>query len=126
QRLLDAHKIADEYFQRALQSAEAQIGRDMLTERGFTREHAEQFGVGYAPQGWNNLLGHLRNRGFRDDELKISGLFSEGRRGLYDRFRGRLMWPIRDMTDNTVGFGGRRLSEEDQGPKYLNSPETPI
>ena len=126
QRLLDAHKVADEFFQRALQSSEAQIGRDMLTGRGFTREHAEQFGVGYAPQGWNNLLGHLRNRGFRDDELKLTGLFSEGRRGLYDRFRGRLMWPIRDMTGSTVGFGGRRLYEDDQGPKYLNSPETQI
>lgn len=126
QRLLDAHKVADEYFQRALQSSEAQVGRDMLTGRGFSREHAEQFGVGYAPQGWNNLLAHLRNRGFRDDELKVTGLFSEGRRGLYDRFRGRLMWPIRDMTGSTVGFGGRRLYEEDQGPKYLNSPETPI
>lgn len=126
QRLLDAHKIADEFYQRGLQTSEAQIGRDMLTERGFTREHAGQFGVGYAPQGWNNLLGHLRNKGFHDEELKGTGLFSEGRRGLYDRFRGRLMWPIRDMTGNTVGFGGRRLYEEDQGPKYLNSPETPI
>src|SRR5699024_3999334 len=113
-------------YQRALQTSEAQIGREMLTERGFTREHAEQFGVGYAPQGWNNLLGHLRNEGFRDDELKVTGLFSEGRRGLYDRFRGRLMWPIRDMTGSTVGFGGRRLYDDDQGPKYLNSPETPI
>lgn len=126
QRLLDAHKIADEFYQGALQTSEAQVGRDMLTERGFSREHAAQFGVGYAPQGWNNLLGHLRSRGFREDELKATGLFSEGRRGLYDRFRGRLMWPIRDMTGNTVGFGGRRLYEEDQGPKYLNSPETPI
>ncbi|WP_300342813.1 DNA primase [Nesterenkonia sp.] len=126
QRLLDAHKIADEYFRRALESPEAQLARQTLTSRGFTRAHAEQFGVGYAPQGWNNLLGHLRSRGFSDDELQATGLFSEGRRGLYDRFRGRLMWPIRDMTGNTIGFGGRRLYEEDQGPKYLNSPETPI
>ncbi len=126
QRLLDAHKIADELFQRALLSPEAQTARTFLEERGFTREHAEQFAVGYAPKGWDGLLGHLRAKGFRDDELKLTGLFSEGTRGLYDRFRGRLMWPIRDMTGNTVGFGGRRLYEDDKGPKYLNSPETAI
>lgn len=126
QRLLDAHKIADEFYQKHLQSPEAQTGRDMLTGRGFTREHAATFGVGYAPQGWSNLVDHMRREGFRDDELKLTGMFSEGGRGLYDRFRGRLMWPIRDMTGNTVGFGGRRLYEDDKGPKYLNSPETSI
>ncbi len=126
QRLLDAHKIADEYFQAQLLQPEAQIAREFLTGRGFTRQHAESFGVGYAPRGWNNLLNHLRTKGFREDELKLTGLFSEGQRGLYDRFRGRLIWPIRDMTSTTVGFGGRRLYEDDQGPKYLNSPETPI
>jgi DNA primase len=126
QRLLDAHKIADEFYQRCLTIPEAQIGRDFLTARGFTRAHAEQYGVGYAPKGWNNLLGHLRAKGFRDDELQHTGMFAEGRRGIYDRFRGRLMWPIRDMTGNTVGFGGRRLYEDDPGPKYLNSPETTV
>lgn len=125
-RLLDAHKIADEYFREQLHSPEAQIAREFLAGRGFTREHAEQFAVGYAPQGWDHLLKHLRSRGFTDEELSASGLFSEGSRGLYDRFRGRLIWPIRDMTSNTVGFGGRRLHEDDKGPKYLNSPETTI
>lgn len=126
QRLLDANKIADEFYRKSLHSPEAQIARDQLTSRGFTREHAEHFGVGYAPQGWANLLDHLRRQGFEDEELKQTGLFSEGSRGIYDRFRGRLMWPIRDMTGNTVGFGGRRLYEDDHGPKYLNSPETPV
>ena len=126
QRLLDAHKIADEFYRAALLSPEAQTAREFLTERGFTREHAEKFDVGYAPKGWDNLLRHLRSKGFRDDELKLTGMFSEGGRGIYDRFRGRLMWPIRDMTGNTVGFGGRRLYEDDKGPKYLNSPETHV
>lgn len=126
QRLLDAHKIADEFFQQALQSPEAQTARQMLTGRGFTREHAAQFSVGYAPKGWDNLLKHLRSKGFSEEELTETGMFSSGSRGIYDRFRGRLMWPIRDMTGNTVGFGGRHLYEEDKGPKYLNSPETAI
>lgn len=124
QRLLDAHKVAAEFYQRSLQQPEAQVAREFLTGRGFTREHAETFEVGYAPQGWSNLLDHLQRRGFHQDELKLTGLFSEGSRGLYDRFRGRLMWPISDMTGSTVGFGGRRLYEDDKGPKYLNSPET--
>ncbi|WP_147102754.1 DNA primase [Nesterenkonia populi] len=126
QRLLDAHKIAAEFFAQHLNSPEAQIARRELTSRGFTREHAVQFGVGYAPKGWDNLLGHLRTKGFKDEELRHTGLFSEGGRGFYDRFRGRLMWPIKDMATNTVGFGGRRLYDDDQGPKYLNSPETPV
>ncbi|GAA1117867.1 DNA primase [Nesterenkonia jeotgali] len=126
QRLLDAHKIADEFFQAALQSPEAQPAREMLTGRGFTREHAAQFSVGYAPKGWDNLLKHLRAKGFTEEELTETGMFSSGGRGIYDRFRGRLMWPIRNMTGNTVGFGGRHLYEDDKGPKYLNSPETAI
>ncbi|WIK82432.1 DNA primase [Micrococcus lylae] len=125
-RLIEANKIADELFVKALGSAEAQTARDFLTERGFTAEHAKQFGLGYAPQGWSHLLDALRKRGFRDEELRATGLFSEGQRGLYDRFRGRLVWPIRDMTGNTIGFGARKLYEDDPGPKYLNTPETAL
>ncbi|OFR90851.1 MULTISPECIES: DNA primase [Micrococcus] len=125
-RLIEANKIADELFVKALGSAEAQTARDFLTERGFTAEHARQFGLGYAPQGWSHLLDALRKRGFRDEELRATGLFSEGQRGLYDRFRGRLVWPIRDMTGNTIGFGARKLYEDDPGPKYLNTPETAL
>ena len=125
-RLLEAHKIADELFVRALGSREAQTAREFLTDRGFTAEHAKHFGIGYAPQGWSNLHDELRRRGFTDDELRASGLVSEGQRGLYDRFRGRLMWPIRDMTGATIGFGARKLYEDDPGPKYLNTPESPL
>lgn len=125
-RLLEAHRIAAEFFQERLGSPEAQIGRDFLTERGFDRSAAEQFGVGFAPAGWSTLLDHLRGRNFTEDELRATGMFSEGNRGLYDRFRGRLVWPIRDVTGEVIGFGARRLLQDDQGPKYLNTPETQL
>ncbi|WP_457972049.1 DNA primase [Arthrobacter sp. D1-17] len=126
QRLLDAHKIADEFFRGQLLTTGATEGRRFLQLRGFDRAAAEHFGVGYAPQGWDALLKHLRGRGFTDAELKLTGMFSEGNRGLYDRFRGRLIWPIRDIAGDTIGFGARKLYEDDQGPKYLNTPETTL
>jgi DNA primase len=126
QRLLDAHAAAAQFYAEQLSAPGAQVGRAFLSERGFDRAAAEQFGVGFAPQGWDGLLRHLRGRGFTDDELVVSGLMSKGNRGPYDRFRGRLVWPIRDVTGAVIGFGARRLLEEDQGPKYLNTPETPL
>ncbi len=126
QRLLDAHKIADEFFRAQLLTPGAAEGRNFLYGRGFDRAAAEQFGVGYAPQGWDSLLKHLRGRGYTDPELKLTGMFSEGGRGIYDRFRGRLIWPIRDIAGDTIGFGARKLYEDDQGPKYLNTPETAL
>ena len=126
QRLLDAHKVADEFFRAQLLTPGAAEGRNFLHGRGFDRAAAEQFGVGYAPQGWDALLKHLRGRGFTDAELKLTGMFSEGNRGIYDRFRGRLIWPIRDIAGDTIGFGARKLYEDDQGPKYLNTPETTL
>ncbi|MBT2565711.1 DNA primase [Arthrobacter sp. ISL-85] len=126
QRLLDAHKIADEFFRAQMLTPGAAEARNFLFGRGFDRAAAEHFGCGYAPQGWDGLLKHLRGRGFTDAELKLTGMFSEGNRGIYDRFRGRLIWPIKDMAGDTIGFGARRLYEDDQGPKYLNTPETTL
>ncbi|MFC7458073.1 DNA primase [Brachybacterium sp. GCM10030267] len=125
-RLLDAHAIAEEYYCEQLAGPAAEVGRRFLTERGFDREAAERFGVGFAPEGWDSLTSVLRGRGFTEQELVASGLVSQGQRGVYDRFRGRLVWPIRDITGNTIGFGARRLLESDKGPKYLNTPESPI
>ncbi|WP_026536172.1 DNA primase [Arthrobacter sp. H14] len=124
QRMLDAHKIAAEFFRSQLLSPDAAIGRRFLQERGFDRTAAEHFGIGFAPQGWEGLLKHLRGKGFTDDELSNTGMFSQGSRGIYDRFRGRLIWPIRDISGDTIGFGARRLLDDDKGPKYLNTPET--
>ena len=126
QRLLEAHRVAEEFYQRQLASAEGAAGRQFLAKRGFNQAMCTHFGVGYSPDSWDALTRHLRSKGFTDKELEIAGLASRGNRGLYDRFRGRLMWPIRDITGATVGFGARRLNEDPQSPKYLNTPETPI
>lgn len=131
QRLLDAHKIAGEFFREQLLTPAAAAGRQFLMERGFERSAAERFGVGFAPQGWDSLLKHLTGKGFSHEELKLTGMFSGGASGggqdrIYDRFRGRLIWPIRDIAGDTIGFGARKLFEEDQGPKYLNTPETAL
>jgi DNA primase len=125
-RLVEAHKAAAEYFVEQLTSAEAVVGRTFLSERGFDSAAAAHFGVGYAPNGWENLVKHLRGRGFTDEELATGGLASRGQRGLIDRFRGRLVWPIRDVTGDVVGFGARQLRADDDGPKYLNTPESPL
>ena len=125
-RLVEAHKLAAEYFVEHLVSPEAVIGRRFLEERGFDAAAAGHFGVGYAPMGWENLVKHLRAKGFSDDEMATGGLASHGQRGIIDRFRGRLIWPIRDVTGDVVGFGARKLRDDDDGPKYLNTPETPL
>ena len=125
-RLVEAHAAAAEFFRNQLTSPEAQIGRSFLTERGFDADAAAHFGVGFAPKSWDALTSHLRSRGFSEAEILAGGLASQGNRGIYDRFRGRLIWPIRDLGGDVVGFGARRLMEDDDGPKYLNTPETPL
>ena len=125
-RLLAANQAAWEFFVDRLSSPEAEPGRRFLGERGFDAEAARHFGVGFAPKSWDALTNHLKGRGFSTEELAAAGLVSQGDRGVYDRFRGRLIWPIRDVTGQTVGFGARRLLDDDQGPKYLNTPETAI
>ncbi len=127
QRLLDANRLAEAFFTEQLATPQAQAARDFLTGRGFDRLAAAHFAVGYAPAGWDNLARRLRDAGYTEHELVESGLCSRssGAR-VYDRFRDRLIWPIRDVTGATIGFGARRLSEADQGPKYLNTPETPV
>jgi len=125
-RLYAANTAAGEFFRGQLLTAEAETGRRFLGERGFDAGAAAHFGVGYAPRGWDGMLKALSAQGFTRDELLGAGLVSQGQRGVYDRFRGRLVWPIRDVTGQTIGFGARKLFDDDQGPKYLNTPETAI
>src|SRR5690606_15684068 len=109
-----------------LTTPEAAPGRRFLAGRGFDRADAERFGVGYAPAAGDALSRHLIARGFTVQEPMKGGLATEGRRGPVDRFRGRLIWPIRDIVGDVIGFGARKLHDSDDGPKYLNTPETPL
>ncbi len=125
-RLYAANTAAAEFFRAQLLSPDAEAGRRFLGERGFDAGAAAHFGVGFAPRGWDGMLKALTAQGFTREELSTAGLVSTGQRGVYDRFRGRLVWPIRDVSGQTIGFGARKLFDDDQGPKYLNTPETPI
>jgi DNA primase len=127
-RLVAAHKIAAEFYAEQLFSShEAMTGRQFLDKRGFDKDAATTFGVGFAPRDGEAVLELLRGRGFSNEEIVASGLCAQNQRGLYDRFRGRLMWPIRDASGDPIGFGARRLFDDDRiEAKYLNTPETPI
>jgi len=127
-RLVEAHRVAAEMYAEALVALpEARAARDFLRERGFDRAAAERFGIGFAPRAGEALTAHLAAKGFSDDEALAGGLAARGQRGLYDRFRGRLVWPIRDITGDVVGFGARRIFEDDRiEAKYLNTAETAI
>ncbi|MFI6510278.1 DNA primase [Streptosporangium sp. NPDC050855] len=125
-RLIEAHRAAAEFYVSKLSAPDAAPGRRFLSERGFERVDAERFGVGYAPAEWEALARHLMGRGFTAAELIKGGLAKEGRRGPIDRFRGRLVWPIRDITGDVIGFGARKLNDAEDGPKYLNTPESPL
>jgi len=125
-RLVAANNAAAIFYQEQIQLPAAQHGRDFLTKRGFDRDAAKSFNVGYAPDEWDGLYKHLKGQGFSDEELTLAGLIKEGSKGQIDRYRNRLIWPVKDISGDVVGFGARKLAsdEVDQGPKYLNSPET--
>ena len=126
-RLLEANRKAAEFYAAALRSPEAAPARTFLHDRGFDGAAAQRFGCGYAPAGWDGLTKHLLGAGFTFDELTRAGLSKEGRRGPIDRFHRRLLWPIRDLGGDVVGFGGRRVHDDDPiEAKYLNTPETPV
>ncbi len=126
-RLIEANKQAGAWYSEQLATPEALAARQFLDSRGFDADAAAHFGVGFSPRGGEDLVRHLRGQRFSDEELIASGLAGQGNRGLYDRFRGRLMWPIRDSSGDTIGFGARRIFDDDRiEAKYLNTPETSI
>ena len=128
-RLIAANALAAKFYQDQLNTSPlAAHARELMTKRGFDKAACQTFGVGYAPDEWDGLTKFLREQGFTIDELETAGLSKMGQRGPIDKFRNRLIWPIKDISGDVVGFGARKLAsdEEDQGPKYLNTSETPI
>ena len=127
QRLVAAHAEAAEFYASQLGTPGARTAREFLAQRGFDRPSAERYACGFAPEGWDPLTRHLRQRGFTSQEMITGGLAREARSGnLIDRFRRRLLWPIKEISGDVIGFGARKLFDDDDGPKYLNTPETPL
>ena len=125
ERLLAANDAATLFYQAQLAGARGAEARAYAERRGLDAATQREWQLGYAPDEWSALTDHLTARGFRDQELIAAGLAIEGQRGLYDRFRGRLIFPTRDVRGRMIGFGGRALGA-DQEPKYLNTPRTPL
>lgn len=123
-RILEANNAAALFYQSQIMSDAAETGREFLKSRGFDKAAAERFSIGFAPKAWSELYTHLKSLGFSDEELISAALVTKGDKGIYDKFRGRLIWPIRDSTSQVIGFGARKLFEDDNGPKYLNSSDT--
>ena len=126
-RLLEANEEAQRFFESQILTEEALPARKLLAGRNFSQQDCAHFGCGYAPQGWDNLVRHLADKGFTQQEMLDAGLARQGARGVYDYFRGRATWPIRDSTGRTLGFGARKLYDDDSiNAKYINTPDTQL
>lgn len=126
-RLLEANETAQEFFVSQLMTKDALAARKLLDGRNFSQADCQRFGCGYAPQGWDNLVRYLAGKGFTQQEMLDAGLARQGQHGVYDYFRGRVTWPIRDSTGRALGFGARKLYEDDSiGAKYINTPDTAL
>lgn len=123
-RLIVANKAAHEFYRQQLETPQAAAGREFLLDRGFSKEIIYEFECGYAPEGWDTATKHLLRMGFSFEELDAAGISKMGKRGPIDRFHRRLLWPIKDLSGNVIGFGARKLYDDDKLGKYMNTPET--
>lgn len=123
-RLIAANKAAHEFYRQQLETPQAAAGREFLLDRGFSKEIIYAFECGYAPEGWDTATKHLLRMGFSFEELDAAGISKMGKRGPIDRFHRRLLWPIKDLSGNVIGFGARKLFDDDKLGKYMNTPET--
>lgn len=123
-RLVQANAAAQAFYAAQLETPAAEPARRFLLDREFDASVARHFGCGYAPEGWDTLTRHLQEKGFTFAELESAGLSKMGRQGPIDRFHRRLLWPIRNLAGDVIGFGARKLFDDDQMGKYMNTPET--
>jgi DNA primase len=127
EQVVELNRLAQVFWESELQSKDkkAKAARKYLEERGISEEIQRQFHIGFSPDSWDSLLNHLKEKGVDENVVEQSGLVArnEERNSLYDRFRGRIMFPVLDVNGNPIAFGARAMGDEQ--PKYLNSPETP-
>jgi len=126
EKIYEVTLLAAKFFRKCFEEDSGKIARDYLDQRGINEKTAKTFGLGYAPEGWDHLFGHLISRGVAPNLIERAGLTlaREGKDGYYDRFRNRLIFPVFDTRNRVIAFSGRSLKDEE--PKYLNSPDTPI
>jgi DNA primase len=127
ERLLEINHLASEYYHYILTKHDVgKESRKYIEGRGISDKIVETFGIGYAPKGWRNLETFLLKKGYKDEEIEDAGLIIRGSHGWYDRFRGRIIFPLRNHRGQTVGFSGRVLDKTAKEAKYINSPETSL
>lgn len=124
QRLIAANKAAHAFYREQLETPEAATAREFLMSRGFAVDHAHQFECGYAPAGWDTMTKVLLRQGFDFKELEAAGLSKMGKRGPIDQFHRRLLWPIKNLSGDVIGFGARKLFDDDNMGKYMNTRDT--
>lgn len=126
EKMFEACKLTAEFYQKLLDSPEGKPGRDYLIKRGLSEEIIKLFQIGWAPADWRVLLGYLQSKKIPEAISEEAALLKKSPKGqLYDVFRGRVMFPIKNSQEKIIAFGGRKIGDE-EGPKYLNSPESPI
>lgn len=126
-RILEINRETARFFHAALNSPQGSAAREYLEQRALDKKTITRFGLGYAPDSWDSLIKHLRKKRFTDAEMAAASIATRTQKGNFvDFFRNRLMFPIIDLRGNVIAFGGRKLSVEDKGPKYINSPETAV
>ena len=128
EKMFNINEFADKYFVDTLWNTEEgkTIGLEYFRERGYFDPIIQKFHLGYSPAEWDAFTKHAKQNGYADELLEQIGLSLKGQKGLYDRYHGRVMFPIHNLTGRVIGFGGRILTNDKKSPKYQNSPESEI